>query len=225
MNRAFADMAKLFVIMATSAPIAIILRRGPSSWFHLIEWHTRRDDFSHGAWFKGRIYPEKCDISPDGKLLLCFMLKGSRSGTDFTHAWTALSRSPWLHALTLWPQGTTYGGGGRFIDNRTVTLRGVLDPPHKDFPLCGIEVAHEDAPIHTKSDDVSDSDWCGRDHRDRIVFSRGDELFRRVRSSDTLIADFSKLEPNPEPAPEWATQPLQRGANHPVHRSHRRRVT
>jgi hypothetical protein len=201
-------MAKLFVILAKSKPTAVILRRGPSRWFHVVQWDTRHDTFSSGAWFKGRIYEDRCDISPDGTLFLYFAHKGSRSGTAFTHAWTAVSRLPWLHALVLWPQGSTWGGGGRFVDNRTVALRGVLDPPHKDFPLRGLRVAKADAPLHARTNDVPDSDWCGRDHEGDIVFTRAGKLFRRKKSADELLRDFTDLRPRPEAAPEWATRPL-----------------
>lgn len=201
-------MARLFVIQARDEPIAVILRRGPSRWYHVIQWDTRRDTFSHGAWFKGRIYEERCDVSPDGRLFLYFVLKGSRSSTEFTHAWTAVSRVPWLHALVLWPQGTTYGGGGRFIDNRTIALRGVLDPPHKDFPLRGLRVVESSTPLHSKTSEEPNADWCGRDHKGRIVFSRGDRLFRRDKPADRIVADFTDLTPHPEAAPEWATQSL-----------------
>jgi hypothetical protein len=201
-------MAKLFVIAAKDEPTAVILRRGPSHWYHVIQWHTRRDAFVHGAWFKGRIYEEKCDVSPDGHLFVYFARKGSRMDTDFTHAWTAVSRPPWLHALVLWPQGTTYGGGGRFADNRTLILRGVADPTHKDFPLQGLTATNDDAPLHASSDEVPDADWCGRDHQGVIVFTRGAHLFRRKRSKDKLLADFSDLEPKPEAAPDWTTRPL-----------------
>ncbi|MEX2141455.1 MAG: hypothetical protein WD894_19470 [Pirellulales bacterium] len=201
-------MVKLFVIPARDEPTAIILRRGPSDWYHLIQWHTRRDAFAQGAWFKGRIYGEKCDLSPDGRLLVHFVLKGSRSGTAFSHAWTAVSRPPWLHALVLWPQGTTYGGGGRFVDNRTLHLRGIVDPPHKDFPLRGLTAANGDAPLHASTDEVPGADWCGWDHRGSIVFTRGGQLFRRVGSKDKLLAHFTDLVPKPEPPPDWATRPL-----------------
>lgn len=201
-------MVKLFVIPAKDAPVAAILRRGPSKWYHVIQWDTRRDVFSSGAWFKGRIYEEKCDVSPDGRLFLYFVLKGSRSRTDFTHAWTAVSRLPWLHALVLWPQGTTYGGGGRFIDNRTVSVRGVPDLVHKDFPLRGLWAIRANAPVHVTTNDVPDADWCGRDHRGNIVFSRSGQLFRREKSVDRLIADFTDMVPRPEAAPGWATRPL-----------------
>jgi hypothetical protein len=51
-------MTRLFVITARDEPTAVILRRGPSDWYHVIQWHTCRDAFVHGAWFKGRIYEE-----------------------------------------------------------------------------------------------------------------------------------------------------------------------
>jgi hypothetical protein len=47
-----------------------------------------------GAWFKGSLYPEKCDLSPDGTLLLYFVLQGSRVQTSYSHDWTAVSRAP-----------------------------------------------------------------------------------------------------------------------------------
>src|SRR5262249_56160910 len=154
-NNKFDGMARLFVIAAKSEATAVILRRGRferSTWYHVIHWDTRRDRFVHGAWMKGRIYEEKCDVSPDGRLLVYFVHQGSRGGTDFTHAWTAISRVPWLQALVLWPQGTTYGGGGRFIDNRSLALRGVLDSPLEEFPLRGICIVDGDTPLHHSMD-------------------------------------------------------------------------
>jgi len=90
--------------------------------------------FTNGAWIKGRIYEDKCDLSPDGKLFVYFVHQGSRAGTEFTDSWTAISRPPWLHALAAWPQGTTYGGGGRFVDNQKLALRGVWHEPLKALP-------------------------------------------------------------------------------------------
>ena len=67
--------ARLFVIPARDVAKAVIIRRGPSAWHHLIAWDTKRDVFEHGAWFRGRIYPERCDLSPDGELFLYFALQ------------------------------------------------------------------------------------------------------------------------------------------------------
>jgi hypothetical protein len=72
---------RLFVIHAREKPVALILRRGPARWYHLIAWRTDTDTFEHGAWFRGRIYEDRCDLSPDGELFLYFALQGSRWAT------------------------------------------------------------------------------------------------------------------------------------------------
>jgi hypothetical protein len=201
-------MPRLFVIPARDTEVAVILRRGPSRWYHLILWDTRHDNFQHGAWFKGRIYEEKCDLSPDGQLFVYFVHQGSRGGTEFTHAYTALSRPPWLYALMLWPQGTTYGGGGRFFGNRQLCLRGVWHDSkrslHPDYVLRGIELVEAQAELHKPSAEVSDADWCGHDHQGHLIYTRDGSLFRQSGKRDDIVADFTDLRPNPQAAPEWA---------------------
>jgi hypothetical protein len=206
-------MSRLFVIPARDEPVAVIFRRGPSRWYHVIRWNTRQDTFTHGAWIKGRIYEEKCDLSPDGRLLLSCIHQGSRSGTPFTHAWTAISRLPWLAALAVWPQGTTYGGGGRFLDNRRLAIRSVTDllpfVPDSNGPIRGVEVTPgAPAELHSSDGEIGEADWSGRDHDDNPILTRGGRLYRRRSGDDMLLADFTDLKPDPQPAPEWATRPL-----------------
>jgi len=199
-------MVKMFVFLAEREPTGVILRRGPTAWYHLIQWKTKTDQFLHGAWIKGRIYEEKCDISPDGRLLIYSVYQGSRFGTEFTDSWTAISRVPWLKALVVWPQGTTYGGGGRFIDNWTVASES-LDRRLDDTTMGRIKVIQADAPSRHSTDEVPGADWCGRDHDHRLIFTRAGQLIRRVEGQDLLVADFTDLAPNPQPAPDWAGEP------------------
>lgn len=202
-------MGRLHVIPARDAAVAVIIRRGPSDWYHLILWETDRAVFSHGAWIKARIYEEKCDISPDGRLFIYFVHQGSRGGTTLTDSWTAISRPPWLHALGLWPHGTTYGGGGRFCGPRTVW--GVTaDGAHPDFPFPPRRLQITSTPPEARptSPAVEDADWTGHDLHGQVIFSRGDLLFRRTHRGDVLVANFSELQPDPQPAPAWAQQPL-----------------
>jgi hypothetical protein len=202
-------MGRLFVIPARDESVAVVLRRGPAKWYHLILWDTRRDTFTHGAWIKGRIYEHSCDLSPDGQLFVYSVLQGSRAGTKFTHAWTAISRPPWLFALVLWPQGTTYFGGGKFTAARSLwgkTSAGTH--PEFPFPRGRLEIANQPPPAPQERPSVEDADWAGYDHRGNVVYSKGDLLFRRTKSEDIPIADFSELTPNPQPAPEWAKRPL-----------------
>jgi hypothetical protein len=207
----------LFVIFAKKANEAVIFRRGPSAWFHLIRWNALDDSFEHGAWFKGRIYPERCDLSPNGELLLCFMHQGNKLGTTYEDSWTAISRSPWLNALWLLPQGTTYAGGGRFTDDRSLILRHIPCLPteaHPNHPGIGLNISFQDDPawnpFHASSEEVEGADWSGRDQSNRLVYTTGGRLFLREQESaeDRCLGDFTACVPEPVRAPESALAPL-----------------
>lgn len=201
---------RLFVILARDRPVALILRRGPAAWYHLVLWDTAKDTFEHGAWFRGRIYEERCDLSPDGELFLYFALQGRRWQTTYKGAWTAISRAPWLHALTLWPQGHTWGGGGRFVANRKAVLWTCDLRTHPDHPLVGLE-ASSGSPT-PRDCELRPTEWSGRDHAGNAVYTLEGRLFREVaqrhRTQVVEIADFNALQPEPAPAPGWAREPL-----------------
>lgn len=111
---------RLSLLFARDAPRAVIFRRGPSKQVRLILWKTDTDTFEGGQWLKGRIYPEKCHLSPDGKYLIYFA--GNFKYPHEPETWTAISRPPYLTALAFWAQGDTWQGGGQFTDNRTVSV-------------------------------------------------------------------------------------------------------
>jgi hypothetical protein len=199
----------LFIIPARDAPKAVIIRRGPSAWYHLILWewkHKGRDVFTHGAWIRARLFPEKCDLSPDGNLFVYFVFQGSRHGTDYKDSYTAVSRPPWLYALALWPHGGTYAGGGRFLDNHT--LIGPFGPQHPDHQSRVICAESGSFECHRSACEVSDSDWSGLDFSGRVIFTKGGKVFRRKKvgrkQADIELADFNDLQPHPQPAPKWA---------------------
>ena len=193
--------------MAAAAPVAVVIRRGPASWAQVTLWNTERDVFTRGTWFRGRIFGEKCDLSPDGELLVYAAYKGSRFRTGYTASWTAVSRTPWLHALALWPTGTTYGGGGRFIDNRRLTLRGATDA-HADHPARGLEIVEGVAELHRSTEEIEGAEWTGRDQHNRLVFAARGCVFARTGAEDRLLADFNADAPDAAPPPTWATEPL-----------------
>ncbi|MBV9073048.1 MAG: hypothetical protein JOZ10_05395 [Acidobacteria bacterium] len=45
-----------------------------------------------------------------------------RKENNYTYAWTAVSKPPYLTALALWPKGDCWHGGGLFEDAKTVLL-------------------------------------------------------------------------------------------------------
>jgi len=112
------SQARLYVILSRKAPFAVIFRRGPSDKILLIGWDTAKDSFQPGQWLKGRIYERRCDLSPDGSLLLYF----ATSYRKPLYSWTAISRPPFLKALALWPKGDCWGGGGQFVTQRRIAL-------------------------------------------------------------------------------------------------------
>lgn len=108
----------LYVIQARRAPTAVVFRRGPSKQVQLIKWDTGTDTFEEGQWFNGRIYERRCDLSPDGNLLVYFAAKYKKP----YFSWTAISKPPYLTALALWPKGDGWGGGGLFESHKTLLL-------------------------------------------------------------------------------------------------------
>lgn len=208
---------RLFVIFAKEADEAVVFARGPSEWFHVIRWDTRHDKFEPGAWIRGKIYPERCDLSPDGRLLLYFVHQGQRHSTSYTSAWTGVSRSPWLTALALWPWGSTWGGGGHFEDNRKVVLAsGCECNAHPDHLPIGLNVSWGSNKRNASSNEVDGAEWSGRDQRGRLIFAKNGCLYwQRNSSAVSVLADFNGDKPDPQPAPDWATRPLidKRGKN------------
>lgn len=59
---------RLFALFANAAPKAVILRRGPRTYWRLITWDLRRDTFTPGQWMRGQI--GLCDLSPNGDKLI-----------------------------------------------------------------------------------------------------------------------------------------------------------
>ncbi|MEX0750180.1 MAG: hypothetical protein WD359_05165, partial [Dehalococcoidia bacterium] len=117
---------RLYVYMASQAPVAVVLRRGPSAWSRLSLWHTESDTFEHGQWH-GRVYPRRCDVSPDGSLFAYFIHKATGGPDVSVDSWAAVSRPPFFTSLALWAVGTTYFAGGLFIDNDTLFMSWITD--------------------------------------------------------------------------------------------------
>ncbi len=118
MKRVASAQVRLYAILARRSPIAVIFRRGPSKSVLLIRWDTSNDRFEHGQWLKGRIYERRCDLSPDGDLLLYF----AANYKEPLRSWSAISRPPFLTALAMWPKGDGWGGGGHFLSQHRMEL-------------------------------------------------------------------------------------------------------
>jgi hypothetical protein len=137
--------ARIFFIVARNSPTAVVFRRGPSKWVQVLKWDTAADTFESGQWFHGKIYERRSDLSPDGSMLIYFAQKIERRtlrDIEYTYAWTAVSRPPFITALALWPKGDCWHGGGLFQDNNTVILnhKPEVAKPHPSHIPRGLQV-------------------------------------------------------------------------------------
>jgi hypothetical protein len=99
----------------------------------IILWDRDTDQFTPGQWFKGKIYPDRSDISPDGRHMIYFAMGGASWAIPKTDGtWTAISRVPSLTALALWQEGGTRGGGGMFTSNNSYWLDSYHEAPLRD---------------------------------------------------------------------------------------------
>jgi hypothetical protein len=146
---------RLYFIVARRSSMAVVFRRGPTKQVELLTWNLGTDELTPGQWLKGRIYERRCDLSPDGQLLVYFAAK---YGTPM-YSWTAISRPPYLTALNMWRKGDGWGGGGLFASNASLLLN--HHPPQTELVegyslLPGLRVSPfgenpgrgEDDPIH-----------------------------------------------------------------------------
>lgn len=104
---------RIHVLLARDATAAVVVRRGPTRHTALIGWDRKTDKFKTGQWLYGRIYERRCDLSPDGKHLIYFAMNG-RWKSSAKGSWTAISRAPYLKAVSLFAKGDCWHGGGLF---------------------------------------------------------------------------------------------------------------
>lgn len=95
-----------------------MIRRKPSRWFHLIVWNTQTDEFIHGSWLNGTLYPLRSDVSFDGRYLVYLaMVKPART-------WNGLCELPWLKTIDEARNTGTWHGGGYWSDEFTLHTNG-----------------------------------------------------------------------------------------------------
>lgn len=132
---------RIYCLPATKAPIVAVFLRGPTAWAHVGRWDIEKQRFEHGAWLGGRIFPRRCDISPDGRFLCYFAHKPS-ARWEHGEAYVALSKLPWLTALHAfgtcgtWTRGYYFSedeGGGELKESKLPMPYGLRSIPTVQF--------------------------------------------------------------------------------------------
>jgi hypothetical protein len=104
---------RIFGIIAREAPVVAVLRRGPSSWAHVGRWDVGASTYDGGSWLRGTLYPQRCDVSPDGRYLAAMAIVPRADWAPGT-TYVSVSRLPWLTALAAWGTHGTWSRGAHF---------------------------------------------------------------------------------------------------------------
>ncbi|MEM1199467.1 MAG: hypothetical protein AAGI06_09180 [Pseudomonadota bacterium] len=120
-----------FIAQNANTMVLLYRRRGKETFVVRYTYADKtggaRHKLSVGSRFTGRFYPSRCSQSPDGKHFINFVMGGRQAGYKEQHyCWTAMCRPPDLKALFFLPHNDTWGGGGLFLNNRTVVVDGCM---------------------------------------------------------------------------------------------------
>lgn len=113
------NFARIFVFIPALSNQALILRRGPSKIVGVYSWDLTNDHIIARQWLKGRIYEYLSDVSPDAKY---FLYSANQRGWGHT----AISRAPWIKAISFWRNGG-FSGGGIFTNKKKYVLGDITD--------------------------------------------------------------------------------------------------
>jgi hypothetical protein len=159
----------------------MVLRRGPSAWWHILHWDLTSFTLTPGAWFHGNLYARRCDISPNGHLFGYFALKQTGNTPQWPDAYFAVSKGPWLEALAAWKTCGTWTWGCEFSEEGRLGIRACVmpEPFHGSYP-------------HPVSVCPMSLDWPKRDvwnetKRGWRFAARGDPLAGNVLAKPNLI--------------------------------------
>ena len=188
--------ARLYVLLAREASVGVVFRRGPSGKVLIVKWNLKEDTFETGQWLKGRIYERRCDLSPDGRLLIYF---AANQKPPYS-AWTAISRPPFLKALALWPKRSCWGGGGQFYTATRILLN------HEDHTFSLAEGYHlpkafsvEALGPHSGGGE-DDPIWSWRLQRDGWLWTQWPQELKEDRSGAIWIENVpAKVWQKPHP--------------------------
>jgi hypothetical protein len=106
---------RIYCLPATAAPVVAVFRRGPTSWSHVGRWDLEARRYEPGAWLRGRMFPRRSDLSPDGRWL-CYFAHKPTASWDIGDAYVAVSKLPWLTALHAFPTCGTWTRGYYFTE-------------------------------------------------------------------------------------------------------------
>jgi hypothetical protein len=121
--------ARISFFLNSSSSKAVIFRRGPSKWTQLLLWDLDNTQIQEGQWFKGRVYLEKSDFSPNGDYLALALAKypNKNNEGEKNYSWLSISKPPYFSALLTLISKDGQTCGGYFADDKKLIYNGSQD--------------------------------------------------------------------------------------------------
>src|SRR3569832_548750 len=151
--------------MAAEAPVVAVFRRGTTNWSHVGQWDLAGLRYNPGGWLRGRIFPRRCDLSPDGQFLAYFAHK-PRATWELGETYIAISKLPWLKALHVFATCGTWTRGYCFSTDARAHAGEVGDLPilYRLQPIPAVQFATERK--HNKKETPDNPEHKTQDERD-----------------------------------------------------------
>jgi len=128
-------LPRIYCIPDPAGRVAAVIQTLPRKWWRLGRWDLVSGKYEEGAWFRGKLFPQRCDVSPDGRWFSYFAFKND-SDWPAGSTYNAISRLPWLKALAAWEEYGTWSRGQYFVSNPNVWEVG--NPTVGDSSLCRV---------------------------------------------------------------------------------------
>ncbi len=205
--------ARLIGYFAKSAPVCIILRRGPSRYILMIKWHTDTDVFEVGQWILGRV--EELTMTKTGSHA-AFNVYGGKfkqlNQAPNHGQYSVVCRPPFFTALLVkgvinGSVGFTFTADDRLFDlnlkvpgNETIERAQDWCPFHKALKIETLLRPQDDLrKIDATQGPAKGTDQSGRE----ILFDSG-KIFAIENGEPRLLFDTNPLKFTQVEPPAWA---------------------
>lgn len=197
--------ARLAVIVASKAPVAAVIRRGPTQWSQLVKWNLKTDEFEPGQWLRGVV--QYASLSPNGKHIgLCISVRRSRTPFEESQ-YSVVSRLPYFTALAIRIRhlsencaSFTSGGDLAWGPESDIEFRAKNPCPYRigggSPSLIRDRLGHE---FNTYNDEEK---W--RESLGRTVTLRDGQVWENKEDGDRLLFDANLYQPQEVETPDWA---------------------
>jgi hypothetical protein len=205
--------AKLIGFFARSAPVCVIIRRGPSGYSQMVMWNTETDEFTPGQWIRGRV--TNASLSSDGRFMALAISNARKRDVDYVCEISTICKPPYFTALEVW-LGCYWFDAPRFLEDDTIAYpEGCEHVVNAKGPCPFKHVARESLPPQElpAAPDIFGQEtavfegWgsgTGIDQQGREIWASGGRVFARAGGEERMLFDANPYEFEPIEAPDWA---------------------